>query len=76
MHMPANKREVIKIGKRIFWAINCVIAGLLIGYGLFIVTISDVVKLGTVLALVGASHAILSLWGYKKYVGKGIFHMK
>jgi multisubunit Na+/H+ antiporter MnhC subunit len=74
--MPAHKREVIKIGKRIFWALNCVIAGLLIGYGLFMVTRSDVVKLGSVLGLVGAFHAVLSLWGYRKFVGKGIFHIK
>lgn len=55
---------------------NCVIAGMLIGYGIFMATQTDAIKLGIVLALVGVSHSALSLWGYKKFVGKGLFFTK
>ena len=58
--------------KRIFWALNCVFAGLLIGYGLFMATQSDSVTLGIVLLLVGLSHGVPSYLGYRKFVGKGI----
>ena len=64
------------MAKRIFWAINCVVAGLLIGYGVFMATQSDIVKLGIILSLVGVSHGELSLWGYRRFVGKGILSMK
>ncbi|WHY78042.1 hypothetical protein QNH20_02410 [Neobacillus sp. WH10] len=52
------------------------IAGLLIGYGLFMATSADILKLGIALTLVGVSHGILSLWGYRKFVGKGILSIK
>lgn len=48
------------------------IAGLLIGYGLFYTTGGDNLQLGIVLALVGVSHLAISAWGHKKFVGKGL----
>jgi len=35
-----------------------------------------IIKVGIVLALVGVSHGVLSLWGYRRFVGKGLFHTK
>jgi hypothetical protein len=39
-------------------------------------TQTEIIKLGIVLAIVGVSHSILSIWGYKKFVGKGMLFVK
>lgn len=58
--------------KRFFWSFISGISGILIGMAIFEFSIGISSRGSILLLVIGIIMMLLSIWGYKKYVGKGL----
>lgn len=58
--------------RRFFWSFISAISGLLIGMFIFDMINGSLSRVSISVLVIGIIMMLISIWGYKKYVGKGL----
>jgi len=58
--------------KRFFWSFMSAISGFLVGMSIFDMIYRSLPRVSITVLVIGIIMMLISIWGYKKYVGKGL----
>ncbi|MFJ8460880.1 hypothetical protein ACIQ57_17310 [Lysinibacillus xylanilyticus] len=58
--------------KRFFWSFISAISGILIGMSIFDIIYGSLSRFSISVLVIGTIMMLISIWGYRKYVGRGL----